>query len=63
MIAVAATGSVGDTMAPSTNATGQLIPGMTRCAAQATADMVTRTSTTEFSVRPRALLLKSPKLA
>ena len=41
--AVAATASGGDTIAPSTNATSQLIPGITACAAQATAVVVATT--------------------
>ena len=41
--AVAATASGGDTIAPSTNATGQPIPGITACATQATAVVVTTT--------------------
>lgn len=63
MMAVAATGSVGDTIAPRTNAVCQAMPGITKCAAHATADIVTRTKTTEFIVKPRRLLRKSPKLA
>ena len=48
--AVAATASGGDTIAPSTNATGQLIPGITACATQATAVVVTTTRPTASNV-------------
>ena len=43
-IALEAVGSVGATIAPSTNASGQPSPAMTACATTATASIVTRTS-------------------
>ena len=43
-IAVAATGSVGETMAPSTNAAGHDMPSITACATSATAPAVASTS-------------------
>ena len=63
MIVAAATGSVGDTIAPSTNAVCHDIPGIIVCAAAATPVIVTRTSTTVLNVRPRRLVRKSSKLA
>ena len=43
-IAVAAIGSVGETIAPSTNAAGQVSPSTTACATTATPTVVTTTS-------------------
>src|SRR5262245_28554295 len=57
--AVAATASGGDTIAPSTNATGQLIPGITACATHATAVVVTTTRPIASSAIGRVLAAKS----
>jgi hypothetical protein len=57
--AVAATASGGETIAPRTNATGQLIPGITACAIQATAVVVTTTRPIASSVMGRVLAAKS----
>ena len=46
-IAVAATGSVGETIAPRTKAAGQDIPSITACATTATASAVASTSPIE----------------
>ncbi len=46
MIMAPASGSVGETIAPSTNATSHDIPGMSSWATTATAHIVTRTSPT-----------------
>lgn len=46
---VAATGSVGETMAPSTNAAGHDMPSTRKCAVAATATVVTRTRPTASS--------------
>ena len=59
MTAVAATASGGDTIAPSTNATGQLMPGTTAWATQATAVVVTTTRPTASSAIGRRLAAKS----
>jgi hypothetical protein len=63
MIVAAASGSVGDTIAPRTNAASHGRPGTSVCAAQATAHMVTSTSPTVLSVRARTLARRSPKFA
>ena len=57
--AVAATASGGDTIAPSTNATGQLIPGISACATHATAVVVTTTRPMASSAIGRLLAAKS----
>ena len=57
-IVAGATGSVGETIAPSTNPTGQGRP-IRRCATAATATMVTTTSPTEFSAIGRRFARKS----
>ena len=57
--AVAATASGGETIAPSTNATGQLMPGMTACAIQATAVVVTTTRPIASNAIGRRLAAKS----
>ena len=57
--AVAATASGGDTIAPSTNATCQLIPGMNVCATQATAVVVATTRPMASSAIGRLLAAKS----
>src|SRR5215831_5525671 len=59
VIAVAATASGGDTIAPSTNATGQDIPGKIACAAQATHVVVTITRPTASNAIGRRLAAKS----
>ena len=48
-IEVAAVGSVGDTIAPSTNAVGQSSPGIIACATAATTTVVASTSPTASS--------------
>ena len=48
-IAVAAIGSVGETIAPSTNAAGQVSPSITSCAITATPTVVMTTSPTASS--------------
>src|SRR6476661_6729011 len=58
----AATGSVGDTIAPRTNAACHDMPGTTACATQATAPMVASTSATELMVSERRSARKSLKL-
>lgn len=63
MIVPAASGSVGDTIAPSTKAASHVIPGMSACAAQATAHIVASTSPTATRVSPRRLARMSPKFA
>ncbi len=57
--AVAATASGGDTIAPSTNATGQVIPGISACATQATAVVVTTTRPMASRAIGRLLAAKS----
>ena len=57
-IAVAATGSVGPSTAPSTNATSHGMP-TTWCATKATPTVVTSTSPTESSAIGRALKRRS----
>jgi hypothetical protein len=56
---VAASGSVGDTIAPSANAAAQGSPPTSVCATTATAQMVTSTSPTASSVIGRALAHRS----
>src|SRR3954454_21082867 len=63
MIVAAASGSVGDTTAPRTNAASQERPAMIACAAKATAHIVTSTSPTALRVRPRRLARRSLKFA
>ena len=58
-MAVAATASGGDTMAPRTNAAGQPRPGTIACAAAATPAVVARTSPTARSVMGRRFAWKS----
>ena len=62
MITPAASGSVGETTAPSANAAAMGSP-MTAWATIATAVIVTSTSPTELSVIPRRFDLMSPRLA
>jgi hypothetical protein len=63
MTTAAASGSVGDTIAPRTNAAPHGRPGMSACAAQATAHIVASTSPTVLRVSPRRLALRSLKFA
>src|SRR4051794_27663762 len=63
MIVAAASGSVGDTTAPRTNAASQERPGTIACAAKATAHIVTSTSPTALRVSPRRLARRSLKFA
>ena len=58
MISAGATASVGDTIAPSTNASAQASP-ITSWATTATAPMVTSTTPTESSAMGRALRRRS----
>ena len=58
-MAVAASGSVGDTIAPSANAAGQLMSSISAWATAATATMVTRTSPTAASEIARASARRS----
>jgi hypothetical protein len=58
-IALAAVGSVGETMAPSTNAPGQVRPGMAAWATTATASIVVRTRPTARRVIGRTLARSS----
>src|SRR4051794_9376125 len=58
----AASGSVGDTIAPSANAADHGIPSMSACATTATAAIVMSTRPTELSVRARKFARMSPKL-
>ena len=55
MIDVPASGSVGETTAPSTNAAAQGRPGMAACATTATANMVASTRPIESSMIGRRL--------
>ena len=50
MIVAPASGSVGETIAPSVNAAAHVIPGTSACATSATSTIVTSTSPTELSV-------------
>ena len=59
MIAVVATASGGETMAPRTNASGHPSPGTTQCAAAATAAVVASTRPTANSEMGRVLNAKS----
>ena len=63
MIAAAASGSVGETIAPRTNAAAHGRPAMSSCAAQATAHIVASTSATVLRVSVRRLARKSLKFA
>jgi hypothetical protein len=63
MIVAGASGSVGETTAPSTNAASQDRPEMSACATHATAHIVARTSPTVLSVSPRRFARRSPKFA
>ena len=63
MMVAAAIGSVGDTIAPSTNATSHGIPGTSMWTTHATAHIVTSTRPTVLSVSARRLARKSPKFA
>ena len=58
-MALAASGSVGETIAPSANAAGQLMPSTTAWATTATATMVARTSPTADSEIARASARRS----
>ena len=58
-MAVAASGSVGDTIAPSANAAGQLMPSTIAWATTATATVVARTSPTADSEIARASARRS----
>lgn len=53
-MAMAASGSVGETMAPKANAAGQPSSGMTACSTTATATMVSSTSPKALSEMARA---------
>ena len=59
----AASGSVGETIAPRTKAASQGRPGMSACAAQATAHIVASTSPTVLSVSARSLARRALKFA
>ena len=59
MIAVAAIGSVGETIAPSTNAADQGSSGTIACATTATATMVSSTSPTASSPTGRTFARRS----
>ena len=63
MIAVAATGSVGATMAPSVNAAAHGMSGTSALIATATAHIVSSTSTTACSEIGRRLRRRSLRLA
>ena len=63
MIAAAASGSVGETIAPRTKAASHGRPGMSACAAAATAHIVASTSPTALSVSGRRLARRSLKFA
>jgi len=58
-VAVADTGSVGPTIAPSTNAASQLIPGTIACATRATPAIVASTSPTASSASGRTSAFNS----
>ena len=58
-MAVAAIGSVGETMAPSTNALGQVSPSMSSCATTATPTVVKTTRPMASSPIGRVLALRS----
>jgi hypothetical protein len=62
VIAVAATASGGDTIAPSANAAAHGIPGTAPCATSATAQVVSSTSPVASSEIGRRLALKSRQL-
>ena len=63
MIAAAASGSVGETIAPRTKAAAHGRPGMSSWATQATAHIVASTSATVLRVSVRRLARKSLKFA
>ena len=63
MIIAPASGSVGETIAPSTNATSQDMPGMSSCATSATAHIVTSTRPMLVSEIGRRFWRRSPRLA
>ena len=63
MIVAPASGSVGDTTAPSTNAAAHESPGISACAAAATATMVASTSPIEVRAMGRRLARRSARLA
>jgi hypothetical protein len=63
MIVAAASGSVGDTIAPRTNAAAHGRPGMSACATSATAPIVTSTSGTVLSASQLRSARKSLTLA
>jgi len=63
MIIAPAIGSVGETTAPRANAAPHERPGITACAAQATAPIVASTRPTVVRVMPRRLERMSPRLA
>ncbi len=63
MISVAASGSVGDTIAPSANAAAHGRPEIISCATTATAQVVNRTSPIEVSEIARASARSSRRLA
>jgi hypothetical protein len=63
MIVAPASGSVGDTIAPSANAAAHGISGIRACATTATAIIVISTNPTALSVVPRRLARMSPRLA
>ena len=58
-IAVAASGSVGETIAPSAKAAAQGSPSIVACATTATASIVSSTSPIALSVMPRAFRRRS----
>ena len=59
MTVAAASGSVGDTIAPRTKAAPQGMPGTSACAVQATATIVASTSATVLSASQRRSARKS----
>ena len=63
MMAAPASGSVGETTAPSVNAAPHDIPGTSAWAATATATIVASTSPTELSVTERRFARMSPRFA
>jgi hypothetical protein len=63
MIVVAASGSVGEMIAPSANAAAHGRPPTSACAAHATAPMVSNTSPIVLSGSLRTLARRSPKFA
>ena len=63
MIVAPANGSVGETIAPSTNAAAQVRPPISWCATTATPVIVASTRPIDDSVRARRLARKSPTFA